>query len=133
MRPLNLLVISNPNARHLSLLEKLPDSTNITVGRHAEALTSAAAEADVILNGMGAGDTLKDIWSSTKRVQWVHSLSAGIENTVFPELVDSPVPMTNARGVFKRSLGSLCCVCVLFRERSPADGSQPGGRGMGAV
>jgi phosphoglycerate dehydrogenase-like enzyme len=114
MRPVNLLVISNPNARHLSLLEKLPDSTNITVGRHADAFASAAAEADVILNGMGVGDTLKEIWSSAKRVQWVHSLSAGIENTVFPELVESPVPMTNARGVFKRSLGEFVIASVLF-------------------
>src|SRR5258708_5295824 len=51
MRPLKLLVISNPNARHLSVLEKLPDSTTITVGRHADAFESAASEADIILNG----------------------------------------------------------------------------------
>lgn len=114
MRSLNLIVISNPNARHLAVLEKLPDSTNITVGLQPEAFVSAAAEADVILNGMGAGGTLKEIWNSAKRVQWVHSLSAGIENTVFPELIESPVPMTNARGVFKRSLGEFAIASVLF-------------------
>ena len=114
MRPLNLLVISNPNAKHLSVLEKLPDSTNITVGRHADAFESAAPEADVILNGMGVGDTLKQIWSSARKVQWVHSLSAGVEYTLFPELIESPVPITNARGVFKRSLGEFAVSAVLF-------------------
>ncbi len=114
MRPLNLLVISNPNARHLSLLEKLPDSTTITVGRHADAFISAAPEADVILNGMGVGDTLKEIWNSVPRVKWVHSLSAGVENTLFPELIASPVPLTNARGVFKRSLGEFAIASVLY-------------------
>jgi phosphoglycerate dehydrogenase-like enzyme len=114
MRPLKLLVISNPNARHLSVLEKLPDSTTITVGLKPEAFTSAAAEADVILNGMGAGRTLKEIWNSARRVQWVHSLSAGVENTLFPELIQSAVPLTNGRGVFKRSLGEFAIASMLF-------------------
>jgi len=114
MRPLKLLVITPPNARHLSLLEKLPDSTTITVGRHPDAFVAAAPEADVILNGMGVGDTLKQIWSSAPKVQWVHSLSAGLESTLFPELIESPVPMTNARGVFKRSLGEFAVSAVLY-------------------
>jgi phosphoglycerate dehydrogenase-like enzyme len=114
MRPLNLLVISNPNARHLSVLEKLPDSTNITVGRYPDAFESAASEADIILNGMGVGDTLKQIWGSARNVKWLHSLSAGVESTLFPELIESPVPMTNARGVFKRSLGEFVVSAVLF-------------------
>src|SRR4051794_38445377 len=114
MRPLKLLVIANPNSRHLSVLEKLPDSTTITEGRHADAFESAAPEADVILNGMGVGDTLKQIWGSARNVKWVHSLSAGVESTLFPELIESPVPMTNARGVFKRSLGEFATAAVLF-------------------
>ncbi|MEO8129437.1 MAG: D-2-hydroxyacid dehydrogenase [Bryobacteraceae bacterium] len=114
MRPVNLLVISPPNAKHLSVLEKLPDSTTITVGRHADAFESAAPEADVILNGLGNGDTLKQIWNSARKVQWVHSLSAGVEKTLFPELIASPVPITNARGVFKRSLGEFAVSAILF-------------------
>ncbi len=114
MRPLNLLVISNPNARHLSVLEKLPDSTTITVGRNADAFESAAPEADIILNGLGNGETLKQIWNSARKVQWVHSLSAGVENTLFPELIESPVPITNSRGVFKRSLGEFAISAMLF-------------------
>jgi phosphoglycerate dehydrogenase-like enzyme len=47
-------------------------------------------------------------------VQWVHSLSAGVENTLFPELVESPVPVTNARGVFKESLGEFALAAMLF-------------------
>ena len=114
MRPLNLLVITPPNAKHLSVLERLPDSTTITAGRYADAFESAASEADIILNGLGNGDTLKQIWSAARKVQWVHSLSAGVENTLFPELIESPVPITNARGVFKRSLGEFALSAILF-------------------
>lgn len=114
MRPLKLLVVSPPNAKHLSALERLPDSTTITVGNSLEAFDNAATEADVVLNGMNNADTLKKLWPKLKRVQWVHSLSAGVENICFPGLVDSPVPVTNARGVFKRSLGEFTVAAILF-------------------
>jgi phosphoglycerate dehydrogenase-like enzyme len=114
MRPLNLLVISNPNDRHLAVLEELPDSTRITVGKTMEAFTDAAADAHVILNCMGVGETLKELWPVAKKVQWVHSLSAGVESVLFPELIQSPIPVTNSRGVFKDSLGEFAVASILY-------------------
>jgi phosphoglycerate dehydrogenase-like enzyme len=63
---------------------------------------------------MNNADTLKSLWPMLKRVQWVHSLSAGVENICFPALVESPVPVTNARGVFKRSLGEFTLAAIFF-------------------
>jgi phosphoglycerate dehydrogenase-like enzyme len=114
MRPLKLLVISKPNAKHLSLLEKLSDTTTITVGNSLEAFNDAAPEADVILNGMNAGETLALIFPLAKKVQWVHSLSAGVENALNPDLIASPVPVTNGRGVFRESLGEFAIASILF-------------------
>jgi phosphoglycerate dehydrogenase-like enzyme len=48
------------------------------------------------------------------RVQWVHSLSAGLESILFPGLAESTVPMTNGRGVFKESLGEFTVASILF-------------------
>src|SRR5260370_38024606 len=114
MSSLKLLVISNPDAKHLSVLELLHESTTITVGNSLEAFEKAAPEADAVLNGMNAGERLRLIWPTLKKVQWVHSLSAGVENALFPELIASPVPVTNARGVFKNSLGEFALAGVLF-------------------
>jgi phosphoglycerate dehydrogenase-like enzyme len=47
-------------------------------------------------------------------VRWVHSLSAGLDGMLFPELVESPVPLTNARGVFSDALGEFAIGAVLF-------------------
>ena len=48
------------------------------------------------------------------RVRWIHSRSAGLEDLLFRALVDSAVPITNARGVFSRPLGEFAIASVLF-------------------
>ncbi|MBI1897816.1 MAG: D-2-hydroxyacid dehydrogenase [Acidobacteria bacterium] len=111
---LRLLVISNPTARHLAALETLPEDTIITTGNSMEMLAGAAPEADVILNGMNRGELLQEVWPLASKVRWVHSLSAGIENITFPELVNSSVPLTNSRGVFRRSLAEFVLASMLF-------------------
>jgi len=109
-----VLVISNPAARHLRHLDRLPAETRIVVGRTAEALENAAPDADVIMVGNSEGNILKEIWPLAKSVRWIHCIYAGLETTLFPELVDSPVPLTNARGVYARSLGEWSVAAMLF-------------------
>jgi phosphoglycerate dehydrogenase-like enzyme len=50
-------------------------------------------------------------------VKWVHSLSAGVEKMLFPALIESDVPVTNARGVFKRSLAEFVVLGMLFHYK----------------
>ena len=69
--------------------------------------------ADAVLYCMGPGIPLKTVWDLAPRVQWVHSLSAGLESILFPALVESTVPMTNGRGVFKESLGEFVVASIL--------------------
>jgi phosphoglycerate dehydrogenase-like enzyme len=47
-------------------------------------------------------------------LRWIHSRSAGVEYLMFPAVTDSPVPLTNARGVFSASLGEFVMAAVLF-------------------
>jgi len=72
------------------------------------------ADAEVIFTGMGFAPLLRELWSDATRVQWVHSFSAGLDNVLFPELIESTAVMTNARGVFARSLGEFVIASVLF-------------------
>jgi ABC-type sulfate transport system permease component len=41
-------------------------------------------------------------------------MAAGLDNLLFPALVESPVPLTNSRGVFSQSLGEFVMGAVLF-------------------
>jgi phosphoglycerate dehydrogenase-like enzyme len=109
-----ILVLADPTDPLLAMLEALPDGVRIAAGNRAEAFADAAAEADVILNWTGSRDLLKQVWRMAPRVRWVHSRSAGLDELLFPELAQSAVPLTNARGVFSEILGEFAIAAVLF-------------------
>jgi phosphoglycerate dehydrogenase-like enzyme len=110
----NILVLSNPAARHLKTLQELPDSANLRVGSDHAYLAEAAPEADVIFNAVFSGDLLHYVFPLASKVQWIHNISAGVESVLFPELIASPVPLTNGRGVFGRVLGEWAVAAMLF-------------------
>jgi phosphoglycerate dehydrogenase-like enzyme len=114
MEPIRLLVISSPTASNLRLLDKLPGAVEIRVGDDVEFLKLHASEADVIVNGSHHGELLHAVLPFAQRVKWIHVLSAGVDKILFPELIESPVPVTNGRGVFKDSLAEFCMAAILF-------------------
>jgi phosphoglycerate dehydrogenase-like enzyme len=109
-----ILVLSDPTDPLLAMLEKLPDDVRIAAGNRVEAFADAAPEADVILNWTGSRELLRQVWRMAPQVRWVHSRSAGLDELLFPELVESPVPLTNARGVFSEILAEFAIAAVLF-------------------
>ncbi len=109
-----LIVIANPATPQLKMLEQLPSSTSIAVGETADALSKAAPDADVVLNWAVSNATLREIFGKCRRVRWVHTRNAGLDNLLFPELVESPATLTNGRGVFSQSLGEFVIGAILF-------------------
>jgi len=112
--PLKLVVIDKPGASHLKVLDTLPTSIVVVVSNQAALLRESVQEADIILNGIPDGHLLRDIFTHATRLRWVHSLSDGVEKILFPELIASPAILTNARGVFKRSLAEFVIAAVLY-------------------
>lgn len=84
------------------------------IGTKVEDFAQAAAEAEVILNWSGSRELLRSVFLMAPRVRWVHSRAAGLDNLLFPELVESKVPLTNGSGVFSQSLGEFALAAVLF-------------------
>ncbi|HVN06066.1 MAG TPA: D-2-hydroxyacid dehydrogenase [Bryobacteraceae bacterium] len=96
------------------MLEALPEGVRIAAGNRMEAFADLAPQADVILNWTGSRELLRQVWGMAPRVRWVHSRSAGLDELLFPELAESPVPLTNARGIFSEILGEFAIAAVLF-------------------
>lgn len=109
-----VLVLADPADPQLALLEQLPNSTSLAVGRHLDAFERAAADADVIFNWSGKLDLFRQVFSITPRVKWIHSRAAGLDGVLFPELIASTVPLTNGRGVFSQSLGEFVVAAALY-------------------
>jgi phosphoglycerate dehydrogenase-like enzyme len=114
MRAPTVLVLGNPTARHLARLDRLPPEAHLASGETEAALAAAAAQAQVVLLAGGSPKLLRALWPRLRRLEWVHSMWAGLEEVLFPELVESPVPLTNSRGVFARSLGEFALAGMLY-------------------
>jgi phosphoglycerate dehydrogenase-like enzyme len=111
---MKIVVIADAGAPHLSALSQLPPDVEVVASKTVEALLAAAEDAEVIVNGSHQADVLEALWPHAKKLQWVHSLSAGVESVVFPALKASAVPLTNSRGVYKRSLAEFAILGMLW-------------------
>jgi len=111
---MKIVVIADAAAPHLSALSQLPPGVEVVASKNAEELLAAVEDAKVIVNGSHQADTLEALWPRARNVQWVHSLSAGVESVVFPALKTSAVPLTNSRGVYKRSLAEFAIFGILW-------------------
>jgi len=68
----------------------------------------------VILLWSGTAGVAARIVGICRKVRWVHSRAAGLDNLLFPELVESQILLTNGRGVFSASLGEFVLAAILY-------------------
>ncbi|HEX4031576.1 MAG TPA: D-2-hydroxyacid dehydrogenase [Terracidiphilus sp.] len=108
-RPL-VLVVSADDDPQLAQLNEIPH----VVGNNLAAFEKAAPEAKAILYWSGSRDLLRSLFLASPRLRWVHSRAAGLDKSLFPELVASDIPVTNGSGVFSQSLGEFALAAVLF-------------------
>jgi phosphoglycerate dehydrogenase-like enzyme len=114
MKKLSILVLSAPDEPQLSKLEELRESATVAIGNSTNAFAKAADSADIIFNWSGSLSLIRDVFLISPSVRWVHSRSAGLERTLFPELIASDVIMTNGSGVFSPSLGEFALAAILY-------------------
>jgi phosphoglycerate dehydrogenase-like enzyme len=114
MDKLKLLVVENPKEPKPPLLDQMPGYVSYVEGSSAEEFGDAISETDVILSWGAKRDVMAELLARGNKLRWIHSRSAGLDSLMFPALVESPVPLTNGRGVFSQSLGEFIIAGVLY-------------------
>lgn len=114
MDNITVLVLANPADPQLVKLEALPETTSIAVGLAPEAFERTAPDATVLLNWALNPKLLRNVFAMCPTLQWVHMRSAGLDTQLFPELVHSPVTVTNTKGVYSASLGEFALAGILY-------------------
>jgi phosphoglycerate dehydrogenase-like enzyme len=106
----SVLVLASGDDPQLAMLNEIPH----TVCGDIAACSRAGKDATVILLWSGTRELLRELLPISKRVRWVHSRAAGLDHVLFPELVESPIVLTNGRGVFSASLGEFVLAAILY-------------------
>src|SRR5438874_500858 len=113
MRPLTLVVVGDPNAPQMRLLKQLPQEVEVIVSDNSDQLKAVLPKADVVLNGGFHGALFRQVFPFVTQAQWVHNMSTGVEGILSPEVIASPIPLTNGRGVFNSILAEFVMAAVL--------------------
>jgi phosphoglycerate dehydrogenase-like enzyme len=114
-----LLVISPPDHYALRNLKALSDLCEISISNDQAELEELAPTAEVMLFTGFSADSVnfEHVWRCARSLRWIHSLTTGVEKILFPDLIASKVPLTNARGAFKRSLAEFAILGILFHTK----------------
>ncbi len=114
MDNITVLVLADPAARALRKLDAIGEGVTVRIGKTAESLKDALADARVLFNWSGSKPDVRRIMEQAPRLEWIHAMYAGLDRSLFPELVDSPIPLTNGSGVFSQSLGEFILLGMLY-------------------
>lgn len=109
-----ILVLADPSEPQIAILEDRLSGVDIVVGESAEAFEKAASGASVLFNWSASLPLFRKVFGLCPNLRWVHSRSVGLERTLFPELSDSAVQLTNGSGVFSASLGEFVLGAILY-------------------
>src|SRR6266550_5926092 len=114
MKTHTILVLADPNEPQLKMLDELRPSADIVIGNSRGVFEKPAPVASVLFNWSGSLELLREVVSMSPKLQWMHSRSVGLERTLFPELSENSVVLTNGRGVFSASLGEFVLATILY-------------------
>ena len=101
-------------------LEMVTDVVDVVPAATTEALAGSLPGAAVLFAWRPRSGLLRPVWSQAADLEWIQSASAGVDGLLFPELVESHVVVTNARGVFDEAIGEFTLgVLLLFAKGFP--------------
>ena len=90
------------------------DVDGLRFARDADALADALPGTEVLLVWDFGSDAVRDAWpAADDALRWVHTASAGVDRLTFPGLLESPVTITNSRGVFDTPMAEYVLGLVL--------------------
>ncbi|MFP4648044.1 MAG: D-2-hydroxyacid dehydrogenase [Halorhodospira sp.] len=95
-------------------LEQLDKRAEIRHATNREDLIEAIGEAQILLVTDFRSHLVQESWPYAHCLGWIHATSAGVDRLLFPELIASRIPVTNARGIFDRPIAETVLGMVLL-------------------
>ena len=86
MKDSPILVLTAPGDQSIPFLAELRQMATIVVGDSARDFASRG-DAGIIVNWSSSLELLRDVFLMSNRVRWIHARSAGLKQTIFPELI----------------------------------------------
>ncbi|MFE8072402.1 D-2-hydroxyacid dehydrogenase [Marinobacteraceae bacterium S3BR75-40.1] len=113
-------VLTAPDEGKPPGLEPLEAQTEVRFAWDADTLRQTLPGTDIMMVTDFRTEALQEAWSSADRLRWIHATSAGVDALMIPEVVDSDILVTNAQGIFDRSIAEYVLgVILMFAKDFP--------------
>ena len=98
-------------------LEKCLDNYDVAYAANVTDFKRELPGSEVILGWNYRGNQLKEFWHLADALKWIHLCWAGVDGALFPELTASDVALTNARGIYDRSMAEYVLGLILIQAK----------------
>jgi phosphoglycerate dehydrogenase-like enzyme len=85
-------------------LERLASEASVRLAETPSELERAIPDAEILLVTDFRGGGVEHAWPLARRLRWVHATMAGVDALLFPAFAKSDIVLTNARGIFDRTI-----------------------------
>jgi phosphoglycerate dehydrogenase-like enzyme len=99
-------------AAEVKQIQSQGKDVQITLPANADELNRALAEADVVFGALNA-----EMLAKAKSLRWLQATEAGMERVLFPELIKSPVVVTNMARMFAPAISETAIGMLLSLTR----------------
>ncbi|PAU80116.1 hydroxyacid dehydrogenase [Halovibrio salipaludis] len=115
-----ITVLTAPDEERPPGLDPLFDRAEVRFAWDADTLRETLPGTRIMMVTDFRTDALREAWPSADSLEWIHATSAGVDALMFPELVNSEVTVTNAQGIFDRSIAEyVLCTILMFAKDFP--------------
>lgn len=114
MDDITVVVLGGSTEPALRRLRELGPGVTLKFADKASDLAPELASARVLFQWAGNREELKRVLAGAPHLEWIHGRYAGLDAILCPELIESPVPLTNGRGSFSQSLGEFVMCGALY-------------------
>lgn len=94
-------------------LSPLQDEAQVRLADDEASLRKHLPDSDILLVTDFRTDAFRSAWPVANKLQWVHTTSAGVDAVLFPEIAESNVTITNARGIFDAAIAEYVLGVIL--------------------
>lgn len=106
-------VLVAPGEQQPPGLSPLLHNAEVRLADDETRLRKMLVDSDILLVTDFRTEAFRSAWPYAEKLQWVHATSAGVDAVLFPEIAQSEVTITNARGIFDAAIAEYVLGVIL--------------------
>ena len=114
MDEITVVVLGDAPPAVIERINTMGTGVRLKFGKTADQLAPELSDARVLFSWGSPKAEIKKVLEGAPKLEWIHQRSVGLDAALFPELIASPIPLTNGRGTFSQSLGEFVITGVLY-------------------